>query len=457
MRAQKPYPAGPAIALPFRRCMNLLNATTRYYLLLALLTFVGGSVGLYHGINWALRAEVSEQLANRQRELLAKARANELPPVSLLATLLDISRTPRSLGFRDTLLLDRIENELVPHRQLTFALTVRGEGPVWVSLRKSLVESDDLLGVVLAVMVGVLALLLGGMVLLNRWLSARLWAPFRHTLAALRRYDLQQQQPLALPPAPVAEFAELNRALNGFSQRLVADYERLREFTANAAHETQTPLAIMQAQLEQLLQVPVLAEDPAAAPLVADLYRGTLRLSRLHQALSLLSKIENRQFAQAQPVRLDLLVEEKMAQLEPLCEARELRYGLDIGPRPVVVQMHPGLADSLLQNLLQNAIKHNVRGGELAVFLSAAELRVTNTGRAVDGDPARFFERFRKHNAASDSPGLGLSIVQQICAYYGLGLHYTLGDQGTRHTLRVVLAAAAPAAVAQLPERPASE
>ncbi|MDQ2792660.1 MAG: ATP-binding protein [Bacteroidota bacterium] len=435
--------------------MNLLNATTRYYLLLALLLLLGGSLGLYYGINWALRTEVGEELANRRRELLARARANELPPVRQLAVLLDISRTPRPAGFRDTLLLDPIENELVPHRQLTFPLVVRGEGPIWVSLRKSLVETEDLLGVVLAVMVAVLALLLAGMVGLNRWLSARLWAPFRHTLAALRGYQLQQHQPLALPVPAVAEFAELNQALNGFSQRLVADYEGLREFTANAAHETQTPLAIMQAQLEQLLQVPALAQDPAAAPLVAELYGATLRLSRLHQALSLLSKIENRQFAEAQPVRLDQLLTEKMAQLEPLFEARQLRYGLNISAASVVVQMHPGLADSLLQNLLQNAVKHNVRGGEFMVTLSPSELNVRNTGAAVAGDPTRFFERFRKHNAASDSPGLGLSIVQQICAHYGFGLHYTLADEGTQHTLRVVLptgraVAAAPAELAAL-------
>ena len=103
--------------------------------------------------------------------------------------------------------------------------------------------------------------------------------------------------------------------------------------------------------------------------------------------------------------------------------------------------MHPGLADSLLQNLLQNAVKHNVRGGELAVSLSPHELKITNASPAVEGDPARFFERFRKHNAASDSPGLGLSIVQQICAYYGFGLHYTLTGEGTCHTLRVELPA----------------
>jgi len=419
--------------------MKLLAATTRYYLLLNVLLFVIGSIGLYYGIDWALRTEMEEQLQGRRKELLDRARANQLPPVALLATLLDISRQPRPEGFHDTVLLDPIEHEMVPHRQLTFPLSVRGQGPVWVTLRKSLVVAEDLLGVVLGVMLGVLALLLGGVVLINRWLSGRMWAPFRRTLASLRAYDLQQHQPLTLPTPAVAEFAELNLALNGLSQRLVADYEHLREFTANAAHETQTPLAIMQAQLEQLLQVPSLAEDPAAAPLVAALYGATLRLSRLHQALSLLSKIENRQFPRAVPVRLDELLVEKVAQLEPLLDARELRYDLDISKVPVVVRMHPGLADSLLQNLLQNAVKHNVRGGELAVTLTPQGLKISNTGPAVTGDPTRFFERFRKHNAASESPGLGLSIVQQICSYYGFCVEYLVAEGGTRHTLRIAL------------------
>ena len=421
--------------------MNLLNATTRYYLMLALFLFAVGSVGLYYGISWALRAEVDEQLAGRRLELLARARAGQLPPVAELASLLDIDRRPRHPGSRDTLLFDAQEHEMVPHRQLSFLLAAPGQPPVSVTLRKSLVETEDLLGVVLAVMLAVLALLLAGMVGLNRWLSARLWAPFRHTLAALRGYELQQHQPLALPTPAVAEFAELNQALTVLSQRLVADYESLREFTANAAHETQTPLAIMQAQLEQLLQVPALTQDPAAAPLVAELYGATLRLSRLHQALSLLSKIENRQFGQPQPVRFDELLTEKMAQLEPLFEARELRYSLDIAAAPVVVAMHPGLADSLLQNLLQNAVRHNVRGGELLVTLTPRELKISNTGSATTGDPARFFERFRKHNAATESPGLGLSIVHEICAHYGHGLRYTLAEGGTRHTLHVQLPA----------------
>lgn len=417
--------------------MKLLATTTRYYVLLAALLFVLGSIGLYNGVNMALRTEMEEQLRIRRQELVEKARAHQLPSVALLSILLDVSRQPRPEGFHDTILPDKIENEMVPHRELTFVLTIPGEPPVWVTLRKSLVEAEELMGVVLAMMLGVLALLLGGMVLINRWLAGRIWAPFQRTLGALRSYDLQQHKPLGLPTAAVAEFAELNLALNSLSQRLVGEYETLREFTANAAHETQTPLAIMQAQLEQLLQLPILAEDPRAAPLVAELYGATLRLSRLHQALSLLSKIENRQFAQAVPVRLDQLLIERVAQLEPLFDARELRYGLDISSTPVVLRMHPGLADSLLQNLLQNAVKHNVRGGELTVSLTPQGLKISNTGALVEGDPERFFERFRKHNAASESPGLGLSIVQQICNYYGFGVNYSFAEVGARHTLSI--------------------
>ncbi|AMR26861.1 hypothetical protein A0257_06900 [Hymenobacter psoromatis] len=417
--------------------MKLLAATNRYYVLLSIGLFAVGSGVLYRGVDRAVRHEVEEQLLAQRQELEAWLAGGRPLPVATFGQQYGTSPTPRPVGYSDTLLLDLNEHELVPHRQLTFRVAggVR-RAPAWVTLRKSLVETDDLLAAVLRGMLVLLALLLGGIVALHRYLSRRLWAPFRHTLAALRAYDLQQHQPLALPVPAIEEFAQLNQALNHLSGRLVADYESLREFTANAAHETQTPLAIMQAQLEQLLQVPALADDPAAAPLLAELYGATRRLSRLHQALGLLSRIENGQYADAVPLDLAALVREKTGQLAPLLEARGLTPHLHLAPTPPR-RLHPGLADSLLHNLLHNAIRHNVPGGDVTVRLTDKILEVSNSGPVISGDPARFFERFRKHNAASKSPGLGLSIVQQICAYYGFGLSYEFAPAGARHTLRV--------------------
>ncbi len=415
--------------------MKLLAATNRYYLALAALLFVVASGALYYGVNAALRHEVDEQLGNQRQLIAALVQAGQPLRPTPFEDQLRVSSHPRPLGLADTLLPDPHEHTLVPCRQLTFQLRQDGK-MMWVTLRKSLVETNDILVVVLGVMLGVVLLLLAGVLLLNRWLSGRLWGPFRHTLAALRHYDLQQHRPLVLPTPSIDEFAELNQAVMHLSQRLVADYESLREFTANAAHETQTPLAIMQAQLEQLLQVPALAHDPTAAPLLADLYGATRRLSRLHQALALLSKIENRQFADAQPINLAELLGEKTGQLAPLLEARNLHLHLHLGPTPAL-RMHPGLADSLVHNLLYNAIKHNQPGGDVTVRLTGEALEISNPGPAISGDPSRFFERFRKHHAAAESPGLGLSIVQQVGAYYGFGITYRYAAQGQRHTLRV--------------------
>jgi len=417
--------------------MKLLAATNRYYVLLSIGLFVVGSGVLYKGVDRAVRNEVEEQLLTQRQELAAWLAGGRPLPAATFGQQYGTSLRPRPLGYSDTLLLDPNEHELVPHRQLTFRVARGvGQAPAWVTLRKSLVETDELLAATVGSLLLLLALLLGGIVALHRYLSGRLWAPFQHTLAALRGYDLQQHQPLALPVPAIEEFAELNQALTHLSQRLVADYESLREFTANAAHETQTPLAIMQAQLEQLLQVPALADDPAAAPLLAELYGATRRLSRLHQALGLLSRIENGQYAAAVALDLGALVREKAEQLAPLFEARDLTPCLHLAPTPLQ-RLHPGLADSLMHNLLHNAIRHNVPGGDVTVRLTPTSLEVSNPGPVISGDPTRFFERFRKHNAASESPGLGLSIVQQICAYYGFKLAYAFEPAGARHTLRV--------------------
>ncbi|QKG57040.1 HAMP domain-containing histidine kinase [Hymenobacter sp. BRD128] len=430
--------------------MKLLSATNRYYVLLSAGLFAVGSLVLYVGTDHAVRNEVSEQLQNQRLELAAQVAHGRPLPEPVFRHQYSLSTKPRPLGFSDTTLLDPIEGAIVPHRQLTFRVAGAEQAPTWVTLRRSLVETDELLAATVGSMLVVLALLLGGIVWLHHYLSGRLWAPFQHTLATLRTYDLQQHQPLNLPTSNIEEFAELNQSLNYLCARLGADYESLREFTANAAHETQTPLAIMQAQLEQLLQLPVLATDAAAAPLLADLYGATRRLSRLHQALGLLSRIENGQFTQAVPLDLASLIAEKAEQLAPLLEARHLALRLTLAAAPPR-KLHPGLADSLLHNLLHNAIRHNVPGGDVAVRLTDSALEMSNPGPVVHGDPARFFERFRKHNAASESPGLGLSIVQHICAYYGFGLSYDFAPAGARHTLRVSFEPAAGALPQRIP------
>ncbi|SNC75080.1 Signal transduction histidine kinase [Hymenobacter gelipurpurascens] len=413
--------------------MKLLTTTNRYYLALATILFLLGTGLLYAGIQRALAHEVDEQLLLHQAYLTKQIKETGQIPAVTNPLELTIRRKPHPAGLSDTLLFDPVEQTQVPFREVSFPVQVQ-HTKYWLTLRKSLIETEDVLEVVLVVMLTVMLLLFGSLVLLNRWLSRWLWAPFQRTLGSLRGYQLQQPQSLELPVTPIDEFSELNQAVTQLTQRVAADYRALKEFTENAAHETQTPLAIMQAQLEQLLQLPELPETAATS--VHELYKATLRLSRLHQALTLLSKIENRQFSGAVALPLDGVVREKLQQLQDFWEAKELVPEVVLTER-VVRQMHPALADSLVGNLLQNAVKHNHRGGKLRVHLSPTGLSVTNTGPRLASDPMLLLERFRKHNAASDSPGLGLSIVHQICTYYGFQLTYLFDENEALHTLQV--------------------
>ena len=415
--------------------MKLLAATNRYYLVLTALLFSVGSGLLYVGLIKVLEGEVEERLFQQRAYLTRAVRRTGRLPTTPFEGRTRVSATPQPEGLREVRLLEPLENEREPYRQLTFRVQLDGR-PHWVSLSKALFETHHVRRLVLQLLLGVLGALLLVVVLLNRWLARRLWAPFEHTLRQLRGYDVRSHHVLQLPDTAVEEFTQLNRTLSSMSQRVAADYTTLKEFTENAAHETRTPLAIMQAKLEQLLQLPDLPAP--AAPLVADLYGATQRLARLHQGLTLLSKIDNRQFAEAVPVRLDELLREKLAQLESFLEAKDLQLELAVAAVPPL-RLHPALLDSLVSNLLHNAIRHNHRGGTLRVALTAAELVVTNTGPALGPDevPAQFFERFRKRNAASDSPGLGLSIVRRIAEFYGFRVRYEYAAAGSLHTLRV--------------------
>jgi len=412
--------------------MKLLTRTNRYYLLLTTALFALGGVVLYFSLNRALRSEVDEQLL-AQQQTLALSWHPAPPGLGSAGDSLQVSRQPLPGGLREVARYDAQEQEMVPYRELSFPVR-RGGATYWLTVRKSLLETDDLLLVVLSVMLAVLGGLLLSLALLTRWLTRRLWAPFQRTLGELRGYELHRRGALVLPATPVDEFTELNQALTQLSARLAADYRSLKEFTENAAHETQTPLAIMQAQLEQLAQDDTL--QPASAALVGELYGTTRRLSRLHRALTLLSKIENEQFTQAVPLQLSQVLADRTEQLRDRLAARDLDLRVELTSEPTLL-MDASLADSLVQNLLQNALKHNQRGGFIRVILTSEALEVANTGPAIAGDPSRFFERFRKHNAASDSPGLGLSIVRQICQLYGFTLSYDFASAGSVHTLRV--------------------
>ncbi|RSK25015.1 sensor histidine kinase [Hymenobacter metallilatus] len=316
---------------------------------------------------------------------------------------------------------DSLAKEMEPYRTLTTTVRYHGH-PYRLVLRSSLVESEDLLAAIGVAQAGLLVVLLGGLVLVQQRVARRLWRPFYETLAQLRRFRLDQRVPVELTPSPTLEFQELNAALTDLLTQHRRLYHSQKEFTENAAHEMQTPLAVQHTKLELLAQQPNLGE--AQAQHIGALLDVTQRLARLNRSLLLLARLENQQFTADEEVDLRRVLTTIVKQLQEEIEAAQLNVQL-AADHPVWLRGNSTLLEILVSNLVVNAIRHNQTGGAIAVTLTPQRLTVANTGRAAALPAGREFARFRKDAlSAPGGVGLGLAISRQICDTCGLQLAY---------------------------------
>ncbi len=220
--------------------------------------------------------------------------------------------------------------------------------------------------------------------------------------------------------------------LEALVEAIRQDYAASKQFSQNAAHELQTPLAAIKNNVELLLQSPHLSEVDAAA--LAVILQHTNRLARLNQSLILLSRIEHRRFADETTVDIPALTEVLLRNFQDLIEAQQLTVSRGY-ESPLTVDMSAALAEALVANLIQNAVRHNRKGGFLAVQVRPGALVITNSGAPLAIAPELLFRRFYRASDAEEGLGLGLSIVQQICERYGFEVKYE--HEAGRHRVTV--------------------
>jgi signal transduction histidine kinase len=241
----------------------------------------------------------------------------------------------------------------------------------------------------------------------------------------LNSYDINSQGEFSLSNPEIKEFADLNKVLVAMIERIRKDYLNMKEYTENASHELQTPLAIINMKMELLLQSKTLDEKQLKAVLEA--YEASNRLSKMNQTLLLLAKIENRQFPESKPVVPQNVIENQLEMVEDLIDSKNIHVVKEFNPN-VVLLINPYLADILFANLIKNAIRHNLPGGELIIRIEQNSLTISNSGKELKVDQNTLFERFHKQSASPESLGLGLAIVQKICEVYGFTVNYRYED-----------------------------
>ncbi|MBD2754970.1 sensor histidine kinase [Spirosoma validum] len=406
--------------------MKLLAKTNRIYLAFSLVVYLLTALAFYQIVRLLIYDEVENRLRVERRDFDAYVRAHNTWSTIpyFVENKIDVVPVGRPEPFRevftDTLIRNRYDDELIPFRQLTFYQPIQGRMHR-VEIRKSLIQTYRLIEVITVTMILFLGLLLLGTFWFQGKLSGQLWHPFYDTLSRIKRFDLSSDTSLELDKPEITEFNELNDVLQKMAAKMQQDYRSLKEFTENASHEMQTPLALINAKVEQLIQTEQLSETQTQW--IETIYQASRRISRLNQGLLLLAKIENRQFSDSQSIDLSNLLAEKLTDMEEVLLFKHLSVQVQT-TAPFDVQLPGALADSLVTNLISNAIRHNQPKGRIELTSNADQLCLSNTGGHLSSDPERLFERFKKESTGPDSVGLGLAIVRQICDSYGLRIAY---------------------------------
>jgi two-component system sensor histidine kinase QseC len=267
-----------------------------------------------------------------------------------------------------------------------------------------------------------------------RFLSRQVFSPFRQTMKAIHTFNIKQKDHLRLPETSTKEFRELNQFLVKMTDRAQEDYAAVKEFSENASHELQTPLAVMRSKLELLTETDI---SEAQALLIADMQNAIEKLSRINRSLILLTKLENHEFEASENVKFCKITREVLATYSDRIALKNLSLNTRLD-KNVTVTIHPTLAEILVTNLLGNAIRHNIEGGFIQIELTRSGLQISNSGPRPEIPIDDLFGRFKKSNQCADSTGLGLAIVKQICEVSDFCVDYVY-EKGV-HTLNVYFA-----------------
>jgi signal transduction histidine kinase len=416
--------------------LRLLNKITLNLLSLSLFICLIGIVAFYYILRQQVDQNINLELQKRRVSINKDFDAIHSPvnqSVNLSDTVLITPLTqPRAAErFSDTLLFNREENRYQLYRQLGFVKRILNHD-YYIQIFKPLEETDRLIIRIVMIMNILVIIIILILMIANRLSSRQDWKVFYDTIAKINNYDVNSHEAFSLIHSDIKEFEDLNRVLAAMTERIKNDYLNLKEYIENASHEIQTPLAIINSKMELLLQSGDMKEKQYKA--LADAYEASNRLSRLNKTLILLAKIENRQFPESKLVNPAAMINYQLESLEDLILSKKIKLVKQLDSE-VTILMNPYLAEILFVNLIKNAIRHNIPGGDLIIELSKERLGIANTGTALQMDPEILFKRFHTSSASPESLGLGLSIVQKICNMYGFKVTYSY--QNGMHKLRV--------------------
>ena len=259
--------------------------------------------------------------------------------------------------------------------------------------------------------------LLGGVI--TYFISGHALKPLRVFSDKIEKVQAQNLADSRIEENEVKELNQLSMSYNKMLGRLSDAFEAQRQFTANAAHELRTPLALMQVQLDTYNACAHPGNDEAAVETIKMMTEQNERLGKMVKTLLDMSELQT--VARDEVIALDALIEEVLTDLESLAARKNIRLVREC--EPVTMTGSDILIYRLVYNLVENAVKYNMDGGQVTVTCKEWDkhihIRVSDTGKGIPEElRSRIFEPFfrvdKSRSRELGGIGLGLALVNEI-------------------------------------------
>lgn len=414
--------------------MKLIHYISRRYVIYSILILLIAIPVFYFSLQYLMLKSLDENM-HHQKEWIKKQLKTTIPDNFISFENSIIVRPSGNPKVFDSLYSQPVfipdDNETVMHRILLSNTIVNGK-PYEIRIQKSMIEDEDLLNSILVLQLVLVIVLLAGLMIINFRLSKNLWKPFNDIVHKLNLYRVDSNEEDQFMPTRIEEFKNLGNSIKDLTQRNRKLFKTQKEFTENASHELQTPIAVMQSKVELLMQTSPISQEQAE--LIEDISIAGNKMQRLNRTLLLLTKIENNQFPDTEKVKIKNVIQKLLHQYEEPAEQKSIEWEIMLDSE-IEITANPILIDILIGNILSNAIRHSENGHLISVKTSQNKLTVSNPAHKKL-DENELFQRFKKQSENTHSIGLGLEMSKKICDLYQYEIQYHFTDQ--HHTFSII-------------------
>lgn len=407
---------------------KLIKKTSKTFLLTGLVLTVLSSIVLYFYTKSLLQDQVEESLYSTEARVVDALKNDQIvlsfPPITQLKKVQHI----RPGILKDTIIYDPSQDEMEAFRELSTYKEIKGQ-IYKITVRNLVVESEDILVAIVFSNITIFVLAFLFLFFFNTTKNIKLWNPFFTNLEQMKKFSLSSNEEIQLVDSDVLEFSELKDEILLLTSKVKNDYENLKQFTENVSHEMQTPLAIIQAKIDNIINEHDINDKQFEQ--ISSIQKDIQRLKHLNQRVTILTKIDNNQFVKVENVNITKLLEEKIENFKEL----EINYISLNSKNDLIASMDIYLADILINNLISNAIKHNFEEKDISITTESKTLVISNYGQNALLHPEKLFLRFYREVNSVQSSGLGLAILKKICDLYKFDLSYSFSENQHSFTL----------------------